>query len=118
MTYKIIEWDSVAKGQIERDATPSEIAEIEARQQAASKPDVPQSVTMLQARLALQAAELLEQANATIAALPGKDGESARTYWEFANNVLRDNPLVALLAANLSLTDAQIDQLFMTASQF
>lgn len=116
MPYKIIEWDSVAKRQIERDATTAEIAEIDARKQAASKPDVPQSVTMLQARLALQSVELLERANATIAALPGKDGESARTYWEFANNVLRDNPLVALLSANLGLTDAQIDQLFIDAS--
>jgi hypothetical protein len=100
-----------------RDANPAEVAEIEARQKFREPSLVPQSVTMLQARLQLLAAGLLDRANALIAALPGNDGDSARTYWEFAQNVNRYDPLVIVLCSKLDLSELQTDQLFMEAAK-
>lgn len=102
---------------IVRDATPAEVAEIEARQAGETRLAVPQSVTMLQARLQLLAAGLLDSANAIIAAMPGKDGDAARTMWEFAQNVNRNDPLVVSLCSKLDLSDAQADQLFIDAAK-
>lgn len=116
MTYRIVEWDNTAKVQRERDATEAEIAEIEERKKQAEKPDVPQSVTMLQARLQLIAAGLLDQANAYIMAMPGPTGDSARAYWEFAEKVVRDDPLVLTLCQHLGLSEKQADQLFIDAA--
>lgn len=115
MPYKIIEWDSVTQRQIERDATSAESAEIDARQQAASKPDVPQSVTMLQARLALGGNGMLAHANELVAEMKGEEGESARIHWQFAQNVLRTDPLVLTLVNQMGLSTEQTDQLFINA---
>ena len=116
MTYTIVYWDSEARQQRERDATSTEILEMDARREQAAKPQVPQAVTMLQARLVLVAQGLLEQADALIKGIPGPDGDNARTYWEFATQVLRTDPLVLLLARELGLSEAQTDQLFVSAA--
>ncbi len=80
-------------------------------------PPVPQSVTMRQARLALYAAGLLTSVDAAIAAMPEPDKTAASITWEFAQTVDRGFGMVPQLAAALGMTETQIDELFIAASQ-
>lgn len=111
---KICYWDAEAKEQKERDASPEEQAEIDARKLL--PPVVPAAVTMRQARLALLQAGKLSAVNAAIAGMSGVQGEAAKIEWEFSNEVRRAQSLVAALAPVLGMTPAQIDQLFITAA--
>lgn len=77
---------------------------------------VPASVTMRQARLALLGAGVLPSVSAAIAAMPGMAGEAARIEWEYARDVQRDSPLIAGLVPVLGMSEAQIDQLFISAA--
>lgn len=108
--YKVCYWDDQTATQQERDATPDEVAEIEARKTA--PPTVPQSVTMRQARLALLSAGLLPSVTTAINAA----GESAKIEWEYAQEVQRASGLVPAMATALGLTESQIDTLFIEAS--
>jgi hypothetical protein len=83
---------------------------------AASAPPVPQAVTMRQARLALLGAGLLTTVNAAITGMSGAAGDAARIEWEFSSEVRRQQPLVLALAPALSLSDAQLDALFVAAA--
>lgn len=85
------------------------ISEIEA-------PPVPVSVTMRQARLALLNAGMLAGVDAAIAALDEPQKSQALIVWEYSQEVQRQDGLVVLLAAALSLTAEQIDQLFIQAA--
>ena len=67
---------------------------------------------MRQARLALLGAGLLAQVNTAVANMPGAEGDAARIEWEYAKEVRRDSPLVAVLSAAFGLTSAQLDDLF------
>jgi hypothetical protein len=69
-------------------------------------------VSMRQARLALLAAGLLDDANAAVAAA----GQAAQIEWEFSNEVRRDNALIAALAGPLGLDAAALDALFEQAA--
>lgn len=71
---------------------------------------VPESVTMRQARLALNAAGLLDQVTQAVAA----SGAEAQIEWEYATEVKRDWPLVVQLGELLSL---DLDALFIEASK-
>ena len=71
---------------------------------------------MRQARLALLQAGLLDTINQAVAAMPGAAGDAARITWEFSGEVQRDNPFVGQLAATLHLSEAQLDNLFMSAA--
>lgn len=73
----------------------------------------PCAVTMRQARLALLGAGLLDGVNASLAAMPGPEGEAARIEWEYATEVVRGSALVQGLAASLGLDDAMLDALFV-----
>lgn len=75
---------------------------------------VPQTVTPRQARLALNAAGLLDAVNAAVNAA---GGETLIT-WEYATEVLRTDPLITTLGVALNLSSTQIDGLFTTASQY
>lgn len=99
-----------------RPATPKEEAEIVARRLNAPPKLVPHSVTMLQARLALLNAGKLASINTHIAQMTGLEGEAARTYWEFAQHVVRSDPLVVQLSTLLALDESALDQLFIVAS--
>lgn len=77
---------------------------------------VPAAVTMRQARLALLQNGLLDQVNSAVAAMPGAAGQAARIEWEFSSTVERHRPLVQSLGAALSLSEAQLDQLFNLAA--
>ncbi len=74
--------------------------------------EVPTSVTMRQARLALLAAGLLPTVTAAITTA----GEAAQIEWEYAQEVQRSSGLVPAMATALGMTDAQIDALFVSAA--
>jgi hypothetical protein len=76
-------------------------------------PVVPTVVSMRQARLALYGAGLLDQVNALVAS----STPDVRIEFEYATELRRDWPTLVALAAGLGLTDAQIDNLFIQASQ-
>lgn len=78
---------------------------------------VPREVTMRQARQALILAGLDEAVEAALAAMPGTPGKLARAEWERSQTVQRNRPLVLQMGTALGLTSAQLDQLFITASQ-
>jgi len=77
-------------------------------------PGPPQVVSRFQARAALHLAGLLEQVEALMAA-PEAD-PLARLAWTDAIEFRRDSPTLVAMAAALSLTDEQLDQLFITAA--
>lgn len=73
---------------------------------------VPQSVTMRQAARALLDADLLDDVEALVATLP----RAYQIDWERASVVERSNPLVEIVRQQKNMTDAQIDDLFITAA--
>ena len=77
----------------------------------------PRVVSMRQARLALLSAGLLDDIDTAIASIPGDDGRVAKIQWEYATEVRRDNPLIAIVQQVQGLTDAQIDALFLQAAK-
>jgi hypothetical protein len=79
-------------------------------------PPIPTDVSMAQARLALSRAGHLDAASAAIANMTGQPGIEARIAWEFQTRVKRNDPLVVQLAPALSLTSADIDNLFTLAA--
>lgn len=75
-------------------------------------PDLmPQVVTRRQAKRALLAAGLLDDADAAIA----QAGEEAQIDWADALEFRRDNPLITAIGGALGLTSEQIDDLFRAA---
>ena len=80
--------------------------EVEPKKQVAS-------VTMRQARLALLAVDLLDDVEAAVAAA----GRAAQIEWEYATDVQRNHPLIAAVQAAKGLTDADVDQLFISAAE-
>ena len=93
---------------VTRAVVPWTVAEIAAD----VKSRVPQQITMRQASIALELAELLVDVEMIVAALP-------RIYqieWQRASVVLRDNPLVEMVRQQKAMTAEEIDLLFVTAS--
>ena len=78
---------------------------------------IPSSVTMRQARLALLGTGMLDAVSAGIESMPGVDGAAARIEWEYAATVERESPLINGLSVAVGLTDAQVDELFLSASK-
>lgn len=77
---------------------------------------VPPSVTMRQARLALHAAGLLAGVDAAIASMQEPAKTAAAIEWEYASAVERNAGLVPAMAAALGMSEADIDDLFITAA--
>lgn len=75
--------------------------------------EVPVSVSMRQARLALLEAGLLPSVEAAIA----DAGGSAQIEWEYATELRRDHSLISQMASGLNLRDADVDQLFVRAAE-
>lgn len=81
------------------------------------KPQVPEQVTMRQARLALLAAGLLDDVEEAIAAIPDPvQRKAAQIEWEYANMIERQSEFVQQLAVGLGLSTEQLDDLFMQAA--
>ena len=73
---------------------------------------VPEVVSPRQVRLLLLSQGLLSQVEAMIA----QQDEATRITWQYAEEFRRDNPLLNGLAANLGLSNEQIDQFFIQAA--
>ena len=72
---------------------------------------VPNEVSIRQACLALEGAGLLDDVEAVVATLP----KVYQIEWQRASVVLRSNPLVEIVRQQNSMTEAQIDALFIQA---
>ena len=79
--------------------------------------EVPQEVTMRQARLALHAAGKLAAVNAAINALPDPPRSAALIEWEYSSTVRRDSQFVSMLGPALDLDAAGLDALFIAAAK-
>lgn len=78
----------------------------------AEPPPVPTVVTNAQARAALRAAGLLPAVQSAI----NSSSPDIQDAWEYSPTLHRDSVLLAALGAQLGLTEAQIDALFVAAA--
>lgn len=76
-------------------------------------PVVPSTVTNFQARAALMGAGLFDAVDAAVKAAGGV----ALQAWEYANEFEREGVLVAGITVQLGITSAQLDALFVAASE-
>jgi hypothetical protein len=102
-------------GAVERDMTAEEIAAIP----QAAPPPVPREVTNFQARALLMnmpgsaaGRSLFQDVDDTLRALGGVEWQA----WEYTTIFPRNSQLIATLGAQLGLTDAQLDQMFIAAA--
>ena len=73
-------------------------------------------VSMRQARLQLLLAGHLTIITDAILAMKGEVGAQARIEWEYSTEVFRSQPLTQSMQSVLSLTDLQMDDLFVAAA--
>lgn len=71
------------------------------------------NVTPLQFRLALDAAGLLDDCEAVVAAAP----RAVQLSWEYAVTIERTNPFIDQFAAAIGKTAEEVDAIFETAAQ-
>jgi hypothetical protein len=109
-TRSIILWDGEAPYVPPPGHTLVPMAEAPA--QSVDTLPVPAEVTNFQARAALRRAGLLEQVHAALLAAGGEAWDA----WEYANHISRGSALVRSFAAQLGLTEAQIDDMFRGAA--
>lgn len=76
------------------------------------EPSVPQIVSARQARLALLQANLLSTVTASVSSMP----QEVQITWEYATEWQRSDPYIISIGTSLGLSSAQIDQLFIAAS--
>jgi hypothetical protein len=130
MTIQIQRINAATGETVVRDATPAEVAEIEALRNA--PPPVPSAISRRQLMIALTAAGLITEAEALAAArtgevpaaidavfaqLPKEQALAARITWATMTVVERDYPLVqAVIDARLA-TAEQVDALFRQAAE-
>jgi hypothetical protein len=81
------------------------------------KSNIPSSVTMRQARLALLAEGKLSEVEQAITNLSSPMKEQAQIEWEYASDVEITNPLIINLMGALGFTDTDLDNLFISASK-
>ena len=74
---------------------------------------VPQSVTMRQARLQLLSIGKLADVDAAVATM----GTEAQIAWDYSIVVERNHALIAPMQALLGYTEAQMDELFISAAK-
>ena len=79
--------------------------------------NIPQSITMRQARLALLVHNKLDAVQIAINSLPSPQKEQAQIEWEYASDVKITNPLIVQLMSALGFTEVDLDNLFIEASQ-
>lgn len=74
--------------------------------------EIPQTVTMRQARLALLAAGHLPTVNEMMA----QADDEVQIEWQYADLVRRDHPMVTAMGQGLGLSEEEVDQLFIQAA--
>jgi PAS domain-containing protein len=82
-----------------------------------AEPEVPEEVTMRQAKIVLSRAGRFAQANAALESMSGQQGEEARIEWQYATVLRRDHPLVIGIGQALGMDDTTIDTLFREAAK-
>lgn len=92
----------------------TEVPEIPAEPPSAVVPAV---VPLWAFRSALDLAGLTQQVEAILANVPGEAGIVARNQWEYATQAERANETIGALAAQLGLTEQQVDAYFIQAAQ-
>lgn len=99
---------------------PLDCADYEVWQESLPRPitgsSAPTRVTMRQARLALLEIGKLFDVMEVINKLPEPPRTAATIEWDYAYEVQRSSPLIAMLAPKLGLTDEDVDELFNRAS--
>ena len=85
-------------------------------QQPPTSVQIPQEVTMRQARLALLDAGLLANVQTAINSLPEPAKTKAQIEWDYSNALQRSNPFVTTLGTALGLDSEALDNLFIQAS--
>jgi len=115
MTPTRIEKNVLTGESIELELTPEEIAALPAPE----APAIPQEVTNFQARALLMnmpgsapGRSLFDDVNDTLQAMGGVEWQA----WEYTTIFPRHSALIAAIAAQLNLTEAQLDQMFVTAA--
>lgn len=102
---------------IERETMPAD-EELEALYDAAkAAPVVPQSIANWRCKSVLKIHNLFAQVEALIAALPPEQAVVIGTAWNGNADVERAGATVAAMSASLGLTPAQVDAMFIEASQ-
>jgi hypothetical protein len=114
--YAPAEADPIPEGKVTTGMTVERVGGVVKYVRTLEDKPVPTSVTMRQARLAMNQAGILSQVEAALDALSEPSKTVAKIEWETATIMKRNHPLVDGLAAGLGLTEAQIDALFVTAS--
>lgn len=80
------------------------------------EPTVPVEVYAWRLRLSTQISGLKPSIDALLENLPDPEKTIAKEAWNAGVTIRRDSPLVAQLAGALSLTDEQVDNLFLEAN--
>lgn len=101
---QFLSWNSESVNWVVRDKTEEELY-------LEYLATVPRTVTMRQARLALLQQGLLETVNAAIT--QGNDAD--KISWEYATEVSMTDPLVQNMTTSLSLTEQNLNELFILA---
>jgi hypothetical protein len=76
-------------------------------------PSVPSLITPRQVRLFLLQQDMLDSVEEMISTQP----KEIQIAWDYALEFRRNDPLLNTLAQNLNLTDEQLDEFFIAASQ-
>lgn len=114
MTYKVCYWDEATQSQQERDATPDEVAEIDARKNAPAP--VPAAVTRRQAKQALILRGLIDQVQPAIGAITDPTQRRLmQAEWDDSQEFQRHRPSLIAIGAALGLDSAGLDDLFRFA---
>lgn len=113
---KIIEWDAALGQQIERDATPQELANMLILAEEAQEALKPQSVTPRQAKLALASAGVYDDILNVLETLPEPQKTFSKIEWDYATEFKRSHMLVHQMKQAMNWTDEFVDELFVTAS--
>ena len=95
------------------NALTEDILQIDDPTATSAKPKNYPHLSMRQARQAIVLSGLsLQDIDAAIAALPEPNKTLAQIEWEYSSEVHRDNPLVAQVAAVLSVSAEELDDLW------
>ena len=79
---------------------------------------IPESVTMRQARLVLLQQGILDDVETAINTIEDEATRRAvQIEWEYALDVRRDWPALQMVTQQLGITDEQLDQMFLLASE-
>lgn len=95
--------------------TQNEDGSFSAPKKPAPKQEVPDSVTMAQARIALQMFGKLDDIKSGLDALDEPARTTVLLAWEYAPMVSRSGALVTTLSSQFGMTDDDLDDLFIAA---